>query len=111
MPRSSQNALEQGAYLKQQLIALQQKHECIGDVRGRGLLLGVEIVKDRDSKEPAPDLGYRISERCLELGLSMNIVRLPGMSGVFRVAPPLIVSREEIDLAITILDQAITESV
>jgi len=108
--KMSENAEVQGAYLKQQVLALQERHECIGDVRGRGLLLGVEIVSDRESKEPAPELGHRISDRCLELGLSMNIVRLPGMSGVFRIAPPLSVTKEEIDLAISILDQAITDS-
>lgn len=108
--KMAENAVEQGAYLKQQLLALQEKHECIGDVRGRGLLLGMEIVKDRESKDPAPDLGHQISDRCLELGLSMNIVRLPGMSGVFRIAPPLNVTKKEIDLGIAILDQAIIES-
>ncbi|MBT8237003.1 MAG: aminotransferase class III-fold pyridoxal phosphate-dependent enzyme, partial [Bacteroidia bacterium] len=108
--KMSENAKTQGAYLKKELLALQEKHECIGDVRGRGLLLGVEIVVDRESKEPAPELGHRISDRCLELGLSMNIVRLPGLSGVFRIAPPLSVSRDEIDLAISILDQALADS-
>ena len=49
-------------------------------------------------------------QRCLELGLNMNIVRLPGMSGVFRIAPPLTVTKEELDLGLTILDQAIRES-
>ena len=107
----AEKAAEQGAYLKEQLESLKMQHECIGDVRGRGLLLGLEIVKDRESKEPAPDLGHRISERCLELGLSMNIVRLPGMSGVFRIAPPLSVTKNEIDLGISILDRAITESI
>ena len=108
--KMSENAEVQGAYLKERLLEMQTRHECIGDVRGRGLLLGMEIVKDRESKEPAPELGHAISDRCLELGLSMNIVRLPGMSGVFRIAPPLSVSREEIDLAVSILDQAITDS-
>ncbi|HMQ50207.1 MAG TPA: aspartate aminotransferase family protein [Saprospiraceae bacterium] len=103
------SAREQGQYLKEQLLALQQKHECIGDVRGRGLLLGVEIVADREKKTPAPELGYRISEKCLELGLSMNIVRVPGLGGVFRIAPPLTITREEIDLGVAILDEAIGE--
>lgn len=102
-------AREQGRYLLTRLRELQERHECIGDIRGEGLLIGVEIVRDRDRRTPDPDLGYRISVRCLELGLSMNIVRLPGMSGVFRIAPPLNVSREEIDLGITMLDQAISE--
>ncbi len=106
----AQKAQEQGDYLKEQLILLQEKYECIGDVRGRGLLLGIEIVKDRETKAPAPDLGHLISDRCLELGLSMNIVRVKGFAGVFRIAPPLTVSKEEIDLGIAILDQAIAES-
>lgn len=102
-------AKEQGQYLKEQLLALQERHECIGDVRGRGLLLGMEIVKDRTSKIPAPELGSRISDRCLELGLSMNIVRIKGFAGVFRIAPPLTITRAEIDLGISILDQALTD--
>lgn len=106
----AKKATEQGNYLKQLLLELQQKHECIGDVRGKGLLLGVEIVKDRLSKTPDPEMGHRISERCLELGLSMNIVRIKGYGGVFRIAPPLTVSRAEIDLGISIMDQAIQDS-
>lgn len=105
----SKNAAEKGAYLKKQLLELQKKHECIGDVRGRGLLLGLEIVLDREKKTPGPELGVQIMNRCLELGLSMNIVRLPRMGGVFRIAPPLTVSRAELDLGIAILDQAISD--
>ncbi len=107
--RMVQKAREQGAYLKDQLLQLQEKHQCIGDVRGRGLLLGVEIVQDRETKTPAVALGHEISERCLELGLSMNIVRIKGFGGVFRIAPPLTISREEIDSGISILDQAFSE--
>ena len=47
-------------------------------MRGRGLLWGVELVRDRQSRQPHPELGGRITRRCLELGLSMNIVSLPG---------------------------------
>lgn len=102
-------ASEKGAYLKAGLMALQQKHDCIGDVRGRGLLLGVEIVKSQYGREPAPELGWAISNRCMDLGLSMNIVRLPGMSGVFRIAPPLTISYAELDLGLEILDRAIAD--
>ncbi len=105
----AQRAQKMGAYLKAQLKELQERHECIGDVRGKGLLLGMEIVKDRVTKTPAPDLGHQIGERCMELGLSMNIVRIKGYAGVFRIAPPLTISREEIDLGVSILDQAITD--
>lgn len=105
------NAKIQGEYLKKQLQELQQKHECIGDVRGVGLLLGVEIVRDRETREPNIDLGHKISNTCLEMGLSMNIVRVKGMGGVFRIAPPLSITREEIDLGIQILDEAIKISI
>jgi len=105
----TQKARKQGSYLLDQLNQLQLKHQCIGDVRGRGLLLGMEIVKDRKTKEPDVELGHQISQRCLELGLSMNIVRVKGFGGVFRIAPPLTVSLEEIDIGISILDQSITD--
>ncbi|MCX7782739.1 MAG: aspartate aminotransferase family protein [Meiothermus sp.] len=105
----AQRAREMGAYLRNRLEELQTRQECIGDVRGRGLLLGMEIVADRERKTPAPELGYAITQRCLELGLSMNIVRMPWAGGVFRIAPPLTISREEIDLGVEILERAIAE--
>jgi 2,2-dialkylglycine decarboxylase (pyruvate) len=96
-----------GARLTARLRALQQRFACIGDVRGRGLLQGVEIVADRDTKVPAPELGDSITRRCLDEGLSMNIVQLPGMGGVFRIAPPLTATDAEIDLGVDILERAI----
>jgi 2,2-dialkylglycine decarboxylase (pyruvate) len=92
------------------LRALQQRYECIGDVRGRGLLLGMEIVKDRQSRAPDGELGVRITRECMKRGLSMNVVQLPGMGGVFRIAPPLTVSDGEIDLGLSILGDAIENS-
>ena len=100
-------AQQAGVRLAEGLLALQQRYDCIGDVRGRGLLLGMEIVRDRHSKAPAPELGTAITRRCMDLGLSMNIVQLPGMGGVFRIAPPLTVSDAEIDLGLELLGSAI----
>lgn len=107
--RLADRAVTAGARLRAGLEQLQQRHEWIGDVRGRGLLLGVEIVADRTSKKAAPELGHAVSRRCFELGLSMNIVQLPGMGGVFRIAPPLTVSDAELDLGLDILDRALTD--
>lgn len=104
-------AIENGAYLKEQLLKLQEVHECIGDVRGKGLLLGVEIVKDRETKEPDDSLGQNICDRCLALGLNMNIVRMKGYGSVFRIAPPLTITKEDIDIGIAILDKAIADCV
>ena len=79
-----------------------------GDVRGHGLMIGLEIVKDRRSMEPDEKRGTAATRKCLELGLSMNIVQMAGLGAVFRIAPPLTVSDDEIDLGISIIDQAIT---
>ncbi len=100
-----------GARLMAGLRALQARHECIGDVRGRGLLLGLEVVEDRQTKQPAFALGEAITQECMKLGLSMNIVKLPAMGGVFRIAPPLTVSDAEIDLGLELLGQAIATGV
>lgn len=102
-------AREKGDYLAAALKRLVEKHEVVGDARGRGLLQGIEIVKDKTSKERSEAIGDRITARCLELGLHMNIVCLPGMGGVFRIAPPLTVSYEELEEGISMLDQAITD--
>ena len=103
-------AAERGERLRAGLLELQQRHECVGDVRGRGLLQGIELVTDRDSRAPADELGRRVTAECLALGLHMNVVQLPGMGGVFRIAPPLTVSDAELDLGLEILDQALTKA-
>ena len=96
-----------GRRLRAGLLELQDRHPSIGDVRGRGLMQGVELVLDRATKVPADELGRRVTAECLALGLHMNIVQLPGMGGVFRIAPPLTVSDDELDLGLEILDQAL----
>ncbi|WP_156640026.1 aspartate aminotransferase family protein [Bosea sp. PAMC 26642] len=100
-------AVARGERLRNGLMSLQQKFECVGDVRGRGLLLGLEIVTDRQTKAPGFELGARVMDEAMRLGLSMNIVKLPGMGGVFRIAPPLTVSDAEIDRGLEIMSNAI----
>ena len=75
-----------------------------------GFLLGVELVADRQTKKPVPELGDAVSRRCFELGLNMNIVQFPGMGGVFRLAPPLIITTDEIDLGLDILARAMKDT-
>ncbi len=106
-----ERAARTGERLHAGLLSLQQKYECVGDVRGRGLLLGLEVVKDRQTKAPGFELGARIMEEAMLRGLSMNIVKLPGMGGVFRIAPPLTVSDEEVDRGIEIMSGAIEASI
>ncbi len=98
-----------GEYLMARLRELQQHHEQIGDVRGMGLLVGVELVEDRTTKEPADALGVAVGDECLQRGLSMNIVRSTGgMLNCFRMAPPLSITESEIDTAITIIEESLT---
>ncbi|WP_436640192.1 aspartate aminotransferase family protein [Microbaculum sp. FT89] len=103
-------ANEMGAYLKQGLESIQQRYDVIGDVRGLGLLLGVELVTDRNSRTPAHQLGALTTQKCFERGLSMNIRRRPERGSVWRIAPPLTVTTEEIDRAISILEESLAES-
>jgi len=107
--RLLERSREMGEYLARGLNDLKARHEEIGDVRGMGLLRGIELVKDRETREPHHELGALTTERCLKLGLSMNIRRRPERGSVWRIAPPLTVAREDIDLAMTIFNQALTE--
>ncbi len=104
-------ATELGTVLRDGLLAIQDRHSVVGDVRGRGLLQGVELVLDRQAKQSSDELGAAITQRCLELGLHMNIVQLPGIGGTFRIAPTLTSTEAELALGLEILDQAIGEVV
>ena len=106
--RLTERAAILGKRLKDGLQTLQQRHDCIGDVRGRGLLLGLDLVKDRRSRTPDPDLAQKIARNCLELGMMTSTVR--GGFGIFRIAPPLTVMEAEIDLGLEIFDRALTKA-
>ncbi|MFF2851059.1 aspartate aminotransferase family protein [Streptomyces sp. NPDC058001] len=105
-----QRARVLGEFLRHGLEDIAGRHQVVGDIRGRGLLAGLELVVDRETKRTSDELGARVTRRCLELGLHMNIVQLPGMGGVFRIAPPLTATEEELSLGLTILDQAIGDT-
>jgi 2,2-dialkylglycine decarboxylase (pyruvate) len=98
-----------GAQLRAGLEELHARHAVVGDVRGRGLMQGLELVLDRETKAGSPELGAAITQRCLELGMHMNVVQLREMGGTFRIAPPLTMTPAEIDLGLERLDQAIGE--
>ncbi|MFB6978994.1 aspartate aminotransferase family protein [Streptomyces scopuliridis] len=108
--RLDERARSLGAFLRQGLADIARRHEVVGDIRGRGLLAGLELVVDRETKQSSDELGARVTRRCLRLGLHMNIVQLPGMGGVFRIAPPLTATEDELSLGLTILDEAIGDA-
>ena len=95
-----------GLKLHAALENLKSRYACIGDVRGRGLMAGIEIVADRTTKEPALDLGMRLSEKMIELGLSANLATMSTFGGVFRIAPPITISDENLQLGLTIMEEA-----
>jgi 2,2-dialkylglycine decarboxylase (pyruvate) len=104
-----EQAQQRGDYLMAGLRELQNRHEHIGDVRGKGLLVGIELVEDRITKKPADALGVAVGDECLRRGLSMNIVRSTGgMLNCFRMAPPMSITESEIDIALGIIDDALT---
>ena len=78
-------------------------------MRGLGLLCGLELVEDRDTREPADYLGLALTDECQRCGLSVNLVRggTGGQASCLRMAPPLTVAEDEIDLAVTIIDEAL----
>jgi 4-aminobutyrate aminotransferase-like enzyme len=96
------NAEEMGGYLREKLDGLKEKYRIIGEVRGLGLIQGLEIVKAQ--KEPAPDFVNEIFERTKEQGLLIGKGGLYG--NVIRITPPLTINKGEIDKAIGILGQA-----
>lgn len=105
--RLIERAAELGEYLLSKLKKLESKYEIIGDVRGRGLIAGIEIVKSKKSKTPAPLETAKIVYRAWELGLVTAYTGID--SNVIELTPPLIIEREHIDLAINILEQAIED--
>jgi 4-aminobutyrate aminotransferase len=106
--RLMDNAETVGAQFRAGLEALKEKHAAIGDVRGMGLMQGVELVKDRKTKEPATELTNQVLERTRANGL---IVGKGGLFGnVVRMSPPLNISKADIDEALRILDKSLAEA-
>ena len=102
-------AARAGERLGAHLAELKSRHEAVGDVRGMGLLQGIELVEDRDSRRPAEALGLALTEECERRGLSINLVRggTGGAANCLRMAPSLTVTDDEIDLAAEILDSSL----
>ena len=99
------NCLDLGAYLTAGFGKLAAKHSIIGEVRGKGLMLGVELVKDRTTKEPAKEECAAVFERCKELGLLIGKGGLWGNS--LRIKPPMCIHRADADFMLEVMDQAL----
>ncbi|XAR55763.1 Alanine--glyoxylate transaminase [Bertholletia excelsa] len=102
-----ENAHVVGSYLKERLTALKDKYELIGDVRGRGLMLGVELVTDREQKTPAKVETLRVMDQMKDLGV---LVGKGGFYGnVFRITPPLCFTKEDADFLVDAMDYTMSK--
>ena len=102
-----ENSLVLGKYFKEKLHGLQKKHEIIGDVRGEGLMIGVELIKNRKTKEPNNIATNNIFERTKDMGL---LIGKGGLNGnVFRIKPPMCINKNDVDFCIDVLDLAFDE--
>jgi len=102
-----ENSHAVGGYFRGKLEELQQKYPVIGDVRGKGLMLGLELVKDRRSKEPAPEATAQLLERTRKHGLLIGKGGLYG--NVIRLSPMLNIGKTDVDEAVRILDNSLGE--
>ncbi|KAI7843702.1 hypothetical protein COHA_002601 [Chlorella ohadii] len=101
------NCAQVGGYLLDRLRQLQERHDIIGDVRGKGLMVGLEMVKDRQTKEPAVQETATVFERCKDLGLLLGKGGLHG--NAFRIKPPMCWTKDDVNFAVAVLDQALSE--
>lgn len=103
--KTQANCLELGNYILAGLNQLKARHKVIGDVRGRGLMLGIEFVKDRATKEPAKEACAQAVENARELGLLLGKGGLWGQT--IRFAPPMNITKADADFLLAVLDEAI----
>jgi 4-aminobutyrate aminotransferase len=102
-----ENAADTGRLLRERLEKLKDRHELIGDVRGMGLMVGVELVRNRATKERAVEARDRVIQACFRRGLLL----LGCGECTVRFCPPLVVGPEEVETALSIFDEALTEVV
>lgn len=100
------NALKIGHHISAGLVRLKEKHNIIGDVRGKGLMLGIELVKDRKTKEPAKAECAQVLETCRDLGLLLGKGGLYGQT--IRFSPPMCIHQQDADFLLEVLDQALS---
>ncbi|NOZ64487.1 MAG: aminotransferase class III-fold pyridoxal phosphate-dependent enzyme [Caldiserica bacterium] len=100
----------EGEFLDKSFQELLSRHSILGDVRGMGLVWGLEIVEDKKSKKPSPEKARKVVQKAYERGLLM-IAPIGMFGNVLRIAPPLSISRKELETGIEIIDSALSETI
>jgi 4-aminobutyrate aminotransferase-like enzyme len=103
-----ERSAKMGEYAFSRLVDIMEDHEILGDVRGKGLMIGVEVVKDKTSKKPGVKEADRIVEEAFKRGLYMIQMGSMG-TAVLRVAPPLIINQEQLDSCLEILESSVSK--
>lgn len=103
--RLRENATKEGAYIMKRLEALKEESAIVGDVRGKGLMIGIELVEDKTSKKPAANLATEVMTRSWKRGVAVITC---GKSTI-RIAPPLVISRELVDAGLDIIEDTIKQ--
>jgi 4-aminobutyrate aminotransferase len=101
-----ENARVLGEHALRRIDRMKEKYPLVGGGRGLGLLLGIELVKDRQTREPASDAAERVKYRALEKGLSFKV----SMGNILTLTPPLTITREEMDRALDIIEECLAET-
>jgi 4-aminobutyrate aminotransferase/(S)-3-amino-2-methylpropionate transaminase len=100
---------EMGAYATARLTEMAYRHPLIGDIRGPGLMLGIELVRDRATKEPAPEEATQVYKRGLERGVIFGTSRYGGRGNVVKIKPSLTITRDQMDRVLSVFDEILGE--
>jgi 4-aminobutyrate aminotransferase-like enzyme len=103
-----QACADAGKYATDGLRAMQPRHRLIGDIRGPGLLIGVELVRDQRTREPATTEALEVYRRAMDLGVIFGTTRYAGLGNVLKIKPPFTITREQLDRVLDVLDQVLT---
>ena len=98
-----------GKYITERLEKMKEKYSVIGDIRGPGLMIGIELVKDRKTKEPAIDETHRVVEIGMEKGVMFGLTKYGRMGNTLKIKPPLVITDDELEKALSVFEECISE--
>ena len=100
-----ENCRKMGAYFTERLLELKGKYELIGDIRGPGLMIGIELVRNRETREPAGQESYRFVEEGFKRGVQFGHAKYGGMGNVVKIKPPLVITEAEADRVMEVFEE------
>jgi len=103
-----QACAEMGEYATSALMAMRERHALIGDIRGPGLLIGIELVRDQVTKEPATAETLEVYRRAMDLGVIFGATKYAGLGNVLKIKPPFTITRPQMDRVLNVLDEVLT---